>query len=223
VPLELALLGGFVLLGLGNDGVHGDGGLAGGAVSDDQFALAASDGDHGVNGHDAGLNGNGDGFAGDDAGCDFFDRVLRITFDLTLAVKSLSKGVDDAAQQALADGDGEQAARGADFVASLDVLAGAEKHAADLGFLKVEGQAVKTAGEFDHFVEHDIAQAFDLGGAVTDLADDADVGFGDRRFEAGDLGFNLLEDVAHGCCLFGEGVGPLGRRMDREGFRTGWL
>ncbi len=44
VVLQLALLGGLVLLGLGNDGVHRDGGLAGGTVTDDELALAAADG-----------------------------------------------------------------------------------------------------------------------------------------------------------------------------------
>ena len=36
-----------------DDGVDGDGGLAGLAVADDQLALAAADGDHGVDGLDA--------------------------------------------------------------------------------------------------------------------------------------------------------------------------
>ena len=38
-----------------DDGVQDDGGLAGLAVADDQFALAAADGNHRVDGLDAGL------------------------------------------------------------------------------------------------------------------------------------------------------------------------
>ena len=44
-------------------------------VADDQFALAAADRNHRVDGHDAGLHRLADGFALDDAGRDFFDRI----------------------------------------------------------------------------------------------------------------------------------------------------
>ncbi len=108
-----------------------------------------------------------------------------------------AEGVDDAAEQRFADRHLEQPAGGADFVALLDGLARRRADAADLGFLEVQRQAVEAAGELDHLVEHDVAEAFDLGDAVTDLADDADVRLGDRGLEAGDLGFQFLQDVAH--------------------------
>jgi hypothetical protein len=69
---------------------------------------------------------------------------------------------------------------------------------ADFGFLEVEGQAGDAAVELDHFVEHHVAKPFDFGDAVADLADHADVGAGDTGFEAGDFGFEFLQDVAHG-------------------------
>ena len=47
-----------------DDGIDGDGGLAGLAVANDQLALAAADGDHGVDGFDAGLDGGVDALAG---------------------------------------------------------------------------------------------------------------------------------------------------------------
>jgi len=45
------------------------------AVADDELALAAADRDHGVDGHDAGEDGLGDGFADDDAGGDLLDGI----------------------------------------------------------------------------------------------------------------------------------------------------
>jgi hypothetical protein len=38
---------------------------------------------------------------------------------------------------------------------------------------------------------------FDLGDAVADFADGADVLFGDAGFEAGDLGFDFLQQCTH--------------------------
>jgi hypothetical protein len=111
---------------------------------------------------------------------------------------------------------------------ALIVSPSAKQHAADFGFFEVQSQAVEAAGKLDHFVEHDIAQAFHFGRAVTDLADDAHVGLGDGGLEAGDLGFNLLKDVAHRSFGFGkvevEG-GKRGnvRRVGRlEVFETGF-
>jgi hypothetical protein len=73
--LSPAGFGGLVDARLVDDRVHADGRLAGGTVADDQFALAAANRNHRVNRHDAGLHRLADGFAFDDAGRDFFDRI----------------------------------------------------------------------------------------------------------------------------------------------------
>ena len=108
--------GGLVDARLVDHRVHADGGLARGTVADDQFALAAADRDHRVNGHDAGLDRLADGFAPDDAGGDFFDGIKRFVLDGALAVNRLAEGIDDAAEQAFADGHLQQLAGGADFL-----------------------------------------------------------------------------------------------------------
>ena len=56
------------------NGVHGDGGFPGLAVSDDEFALAAADRDHGVDTFDAGLEWFFDRLSFDDVGGGDFDR-----------------------------------------------------------------------------------------------------------------------------------------------------
>ncbi len=58
-----------------------------------------------------------DGFAGDDAGGDALDRVGFLRFDRALAVDRAADGVDHAAEEALADGNGEQLAGRGDLVA----------------------------------------------------------------------------------------------------------
>src|SRR5258708_2981702 len=64
-----------VLALLVDDGVEGQGGLAGLAVADDQLALAAADGDQRVNGFQAGLHRGIDRVARDDAGGDALHRA----------------------------------------------------------------------------------------------------------------------------------------------------
>ena len=57
----------------------------------------------------------------------------------------------------------------------------AEDDRADFGFFQVQRQADDAVAEIEHLVEHRVGQAFDLGHAVADLADDADVLLGDGR------------------------------------------
>jgi hypothetical protein len=69
----------------------------------------------------------------------------------------------------------------------------AENDRADFGLFEVQRQAGDAVAEVQHLVEHRVGQAFDLGHAVADFADDADVLFGRRGLGARDLGFNFLQ------------------------------
>ena len=173
--------------------VHADGGLAGRTVADDQFALAAANRNHRVNGHDAGLHRLADGFAPDDAGRDFFHRIKRGFLDRPFAVHRLAEHVHHAAEQALAHRHGEQLAGGLDFLAFVDAEIIAEDDRADFGFFEVEREADDAVAEVEHLVEHRVGETFDLGHAVGDFADGADVLLRHRRLDAGDLGFDFLQ------------------------------
>src|SRR5690606_23307479 len=116
--------------GLVDDRVDANGGLAGATVTDDQLALAAADRDHRVDGHDAGEERLGNGFADDDAGGDLFDRVGFLAVDRAFAVHGAAEGIHDAAEQGLANGNGEKLAGGGDFIAFLEVGDVAENDAA---------------------------------------------------------------------------------------------
>ena len=140
-----------------------------------------------------GLHRLADGLAADDAGRDLLDRIGHVGLDRPFAVDGFAQRVHDAAQQSLADRHLQQLAGGADFVAFLELGVIAENDDADLGLFEVQRQAGDAVAEVDHLVEHRVGQAFDLGDAIANLADDADVLLGRRRLRARDLRFNFLE------------------------------
>jgi hypothetical protein len=126
----------------------------------------------------------------------FFRRDKRFAVDRAFAVDRLAEGVDDAAQQALPTG----------TWSSLPVVrtswpsdAGviAQDDGADFGFLQVQRQADDAVAEVQHLVEHGVGEALDLGHAVADFADGADVLAGDAGFKARNLGFNFLQQCTH--------------------------
>ena len=80
-----------------------------------------------------------------------------------------------------------------DLVAFFELGVIAQDDRADFGFFQVQRQAGDAVAEIEHLVEHRVGQAFDLGHAVADFADDADVLLGGRGFDAGDLRFNFLQ------------------------------
>src|SRR5690606_34205684 len=189
LALIVALVG-FLLV---DEGVDRNGGLAGLAVADDQLTLAATDGDEGVEGLEAGLDGFVDRKSRDDAGSLHFDAHALFGDDRALAVDRIAKAIDDAAEQALADGNVDDGAGALDGVAFLDLGVRAEDHDADVVGFKVQGHALHTIGELDHFTGLDIVEAVDAGDAVADREHRTD--FADRGVgpEIGDL---VLDDLA---------------------------
>ncbi len=163
------------VVALVDDRVERDGGLAGLAVADDQLALAAADGGHGVDGLDAGLQRLADGLALDDGGRLQLEDAAALVDDLALAVDRLAERVDHAAEEAVADRHGEDVAGAADRLALLDAGGVAEDDGADLAGVEVQGQAQHPALELEQLVGHRGVQALDAGDAVADLGDDADL------------------------------------------------
>ena len=105
--------------------------------------------------------------------------------------------VHHATEQPFADRHLQKFAGRLGFVAFHDLRRVAEEDRADFGFFEVEREPKDAAREFDHFVQHDVAQTFDARDAVTGFADNADVALARRGFEAGDLRFDFFEDTAH--------------------------
>ena len=161
------------VLALVDDRVERDRGLAGLAVADDQLALAAADGRHGVDGLDAGLQRLVDRLALDDGGRLQLEDAAALGDDLALAVDRVAQRVDHAAEEAVADGDREDLAGAADRLALLDGAGVAEDDAADLARVEVEREAEGAALELQQLVGHGGVQALDAGDAVADLGDGA--------------------------------------------------
>jgi len=139
------------------------------------------------------LDGLADGFAADDAGGDFFDRVGSLAFDGTFAVNGLAEHVHHAPKEALADGDLEQLAGGTDLVAFVDLGVVAEDNGADFGAFEIQSQAGHAVAEVEHLVELGAAEALNFSDAITDLADGADILLGSSGAGGLDLGFNFFE------------------------------
>ena len=139
------------------------------------FRMAAADGDHGVDGLDAGLQRDADGLALDDAGGVALDGAQLLRVDGALAVNGLAEGIDDAADEGLADRDGHDAARALDKAALADADVRAEHDDADAALLEVQRHAERAVLEAEQLVGLAFIQSMHLGDAVADLNDVADL------------------------------------------------
>ena len=92
------------------DRVDGDGGLARLAVADDQLALAAADGDHRVDGLDAGLERLVDRLPVGDARGGRFERPGLVGEDRPLLVDRLAERIDHPADEGVAHRHAQQVA-----------------------------------------------------------------------------------------------------------------
>ena len=148
------------------------------AVADDQFALAAADGDEGIDGLQAGRHRLVHRFTGDDARCLDVDAGALLGLDRAFAIDGIAQTVNDATEQTFADGNFNDGAGALDGVAFLDGAVVTEDHTADVVGFEVKGHAADTAGEFDHLAGLHLVEAIDAGDAVTDrkhLADFRDL------------------------------------------------
>src|SRR5690606_36431521 len=86
-----------------DDGVDGEGRLAGLAVADDELALSTADGDHGVDRLDSGLHGLVHALALHDAGRLQLECAAAFRLDCAEAVDGVAEGVHDAPKVAVTD------------------------------------------------------------------------------------------------------------------------
>lgn len=87
------------------DGVQGNGSLAGLTITNDQLTLATANGNHGVDRLETSLHGLVDGAAGENAGGLELGTALLLGVERALAVDGVTQSVDDTAEKLGADGD----------------------------------------------------------------------------------------------------------------------
>src|SRR5262245_40146668 len=170
-----------------NDRIERDGGLAGLAVADDQFALAAPDRDHRVNRFEAGLQRLFHPLAVDDARRDALDRHVILGNDRAFAVGGLSTRVDPAADHRLARRHLDDSFGALDDVTFFDRLKFAEQDRADLVLFEVERESRRALLEFQQLAGHHLFEAVNSGDPVADLDHRADFGHGHAGVEMLDL------------------------------------
>src|SRR6266851_3621153 len=158
----------------------------------------AADGNHRVDGLDAGSHGLADRLAVDDAGGEALDgeRVRRV--DGALVVDWLTERVDDAANHGLADGHGHDLAGALDGVAFLDLGVVAEEHGSDLVLVEVHGESGDAVGELDELAGHDLVQTVDARDAVAEGDDGSNLIDLDALFEVLNL---LAKQLCYLICL----------------------
>jgi hypothetical protein len=176
-----------------DDGVDDHGGLAGLAVTNDQFALAAADRDQRIDRLQPGLHRLVHRLARNDSGRLYLHAAAFGVHHRALAVDRVAQTVDHAAEQTGADWYLDDGAGSRDGVAFTNLLVVAEYNDADIVGLQIQRHPAQAgARELNHFARHHILQAEYTGDTVThrqDLTRFSDIGFG---IERGDL---LLQDL----------------------------
>src|SRR5438093_6310395 len=85
------ILSSLVQARLADDGIDGDRTFASRAVADNQLALSATDGNHRVDCHDAGLHRLIHATASDHARCNLFKRIERVSLYWAFAIQRLAQ------------------------------------------------------------------------------------------------------------------------------------
>ena len=155
--------------------IDGDGRLSRAAVADDQLALPAPDRDEGVDCLQTGLERLMNALAVGNAGRRRLDRTELRRVDGPLAVDGAAERVHDAADHRLADGHLHDAARALHGVAFLDDRIAAEQNRANALLLEVQHETVDLVAEVQQLARHRLVQPIDMGNAVADLKNRADI------------------------------------------------
>src|SRR5262245_57301173 len=109
-----------------DDSIEGDGGLAGLAVTDDQFTLATANRHHGIDGLQPRLQWLVHWQAVDHAWGDALNRAALFRINGTLAVNGLPQSIHYAPNHRLADGHLHDTSSAPDFIALFNLRIGAK-------------------------------------------------------------------------------------------------
>ena len=152
-----------------DDRVQRNGRLAGGAVADNQLPLAPANGNHGVNGLDAGLHRRIYRLAHHHVGGHLFHRAGAARVDGALAVQGTAQRVHHPADQGVAHGNFDNLAGGANLVTLLHGSGVAQDGRAHQVGLQVQGQSENLVAKVQQLVGAYPLETLDAGNAVAHL------------------------------------------------------
>ena len=179
---------------LREDRIQADGGLARLTVADDQLALTAADGRHGVDGFQARRHGLMHALARNDARGLDFHRAHFLGLNGAETVDGLTQGVEHAPHDLVAHRHGEDLAGTLDRIAFLDARVRTEQGDADVVLFEVEHHAHDAAGKLQQLHGHGVLHAVYASDAVADIEHSA----GFAHFYALLVVFDLiLNDLAY--------------------------
>src|SRR5581483_1644716 len=153
------------------DGVDGHRGLSRLTVADDEFALTPANGDHAVDGFDAGVKGLLHALALDHAGSLDLQAASFGSLQVTLTVQGDSHRIHHAAQKFLASGNLGNASSQMKRVPFMHFAGLAHENGPDYVGFQVEGDAIDLIGEFQQFAGHGILEPVNDRDAVAHLQD----------------------------------------------------
>mmetsp|Transcript_40879 Transcript_40879/g.84029 ORF Transcript_40879/g.84029 Transcript_40879/m.84029 type:complete len:286 (-) Transcript_40879:57-914(-) len=133
------------------DCVDGDCGLASLAIADDQLSLATANWDQAVDSLQASGHGLVHALPGNDARSLELHSATALRLDRPGAIDRRAKGIHNAAQQFLADGDIHNGSGALDAVTFDNGSVIAENHNSDVVGFQVQRHALKAARELHHF------------------------------------------------------------------------
>ena len=167
-------IAGFEVLALIDDGINRDSGFTGLTVTDDQFALSTSDGDHGVDTLESGGQRFGNGLSVDYARRFTVEgHEIFFALDVTTTVEGISQRVDDTAEHVLIDHNRGDAAGAFHAVSFFNAFGRTENHGTDVVLFEVHGYCHYAVVEFDQLVFCHFAESVDASYAVTNGKDSA--------------------------------------------------
>ena len=215
-----------VLPALVQDGVDRNGRLARLAIAENQFALAAPDGNERIDDLQTGLQRHGDRRAVHDGGAGRSMGQPLAGGHRPVTIERATERIDDASQQSVAHGHVHHAAGALDGIARVQVPVVAEQDDADLVLVHVEGDAEHAAGKCDQLLEADAGKAGDRGDAGGDGRDRADLAWrqlgregsprlADAFERAVEDALQAVRRVVHGLVVSGVGLQVLAEPWPR--------
>ena len=152
-----------------NDSIDSNGSFAGAAVTDDKFALAASDRNERIDTFDAGLQRSINGFTICDTMSSRFYRAFFSISDLAFAVDRSADSADNAAQQSFAYGNVHDVAGTANQIAFFNERFAAHQNDTNRVRVQVQNHAGNIVRQFNQFAGHSVFHTDNGSDAVTDL------------------------------------------------------